>query len=302
MNRCSVGGVGPGLRPVSGPVLSAGCVRAGEDWPDFNGVLVSSGLSAGNYGGEKAIRQCWAAQRGGRAHAQQGGESCHGRDQSSVKQSADPGPWFSGKRLGHWFRAPQLSRISRDTILKTERGNTARRQHQCMRARTQTHSHTDSLSFFFSLSLTHKTHQQLGRGLQPLPYYHSNGISHIWAQMKTLWAATGIFILPVNGSILIVSLCACRTLPPDWVNELQLEVLGASDKHLVILQITGYLHCKCNFIYLCGKGASISAVKTFEFWLIFITSLHPLWNVVQTNGSHMREAARSCKVIAVCSN
>lgn len=32
MNRCSVGGVGPGLRPVSGPVLSAGCVRAGEDW------------------------------------------------------------------------------------------------------------------------------------------------------------------------------------------------------------------------------------------------------------------------------
>ncbi|KAM7389938.1 hypothetical protein PAMP_023882 [Pampus punctatissimus] len=55
MNRCSVGGVGPDLRPISGPVLSAGCVRAGEG---FNGVLVSPGLSTGNYGGEKAIRQC----------------------------------------------------------------------------------------------------------------------------------------------------------------------------------------------------------------------------------------------------
>lgn len=153
MNRCSVGGVGPVFRPVSGPVRDVwGLVRTG--WPDFNGVLVSPGLSTGNYGGEKAIRQCWAAQRGGRAHAQQGGESCHGRDQSSVKRRADPGPWFSGKRLGHWFRAPQLSRISRDTILKTERGNTARRQHQCMRARTQTPSLTVSLSFLFSLSQT----------------------------------------------------------------------------------------------------------------------------------------------------
>ncbi len=127
-------------------------------------VLVSHGLSAGNYGGEKAIRQRWAAQRGGQAHAQQGGESCNGRDQSSVKQSADPGPWFSGKRLGHWFRAPQLSRISRDTILKTEKGNTARRQHQCMRARTQAHTHTltQPLSLFLFLSLTH-THTAAGR-------------------------------------------------------------------------------------------------------------------------------------------
>lgn len=132
-----------------------GLVRS--SWPDFNGVLVSPRLSAGNYGGEKAIKQCWAAQRGGRAHAQQGGESCHGRDQSSVKKSADPGPWFSGKRLGHWFRAPQLSRISRDTILKTERGNTARRQHQCMCARTQTHTQSHSLSFFFSLTHTKPT-------------------------------------------------------------------------------------------------------------------------------------------------
>lgn len=161
MNRCSVCGVGPRLGPVSGPVLLYvldvwGLVRTG--WPDSNSVLVSPGLSAGNYDGEKPIRQCWAAQWGGRAHAQQGGESCHRRDQSSVKQNADPGPWFSGKRLGHWFRAPQLSRISRDTILMTERGNTARRQHQCMRAHTQTHSHTVFLSFFFSLSLSH-THK-----------------------------------------------------------------------------------------------------------------------------------------------
>lgn len=177
-NRCSVGGEWPCRRPISGPALHVwGLVSMG--WPDFIGVLVSPELSAGNYGGEKAIRQRWAAQRGGRAHAQQGGESCYGRDQSSVKQSADPGPWFSGKRLGRWFRAPQLSRISRHTILKTERGNTARRQHQCMRARTPTHAVTQSLSFFLSHCLSHKTHQQLGGGLQPLPYYHSNGISHI---------------------------------------------------------------------------------------------------------------------------
>lgn len=71
--------------------------------------------------------------------------------------------------------------------------------------------------------------------------------------MKTLWAATGIFILPVNGSILIVSLCACRKPPPDLVNELQLEVLGASDKHLVILQITGYLHCEFNLCIYVAK-------------------------------------------------
>lgn len=122
-----------------------GLVRTG--WPDFNSVLVSPGLSAGNYGGEKVIKQRWAAQRGGRAHAQQGGEFCHRRDQSSVKQSTDLGPWFSGKRLGHWFRAPQLSRISRDTILYTEKGNTARRQHQCKCACTQTQSHSLPLSF-----------------------------------------------------------------------------------------------------------------------------------------------------------
>jgi len=146
MNRCSVGGVGPSLGLVSELVLSARCVRAGEDrLARLSCVMVSSGLSTGNYGGEKAIRQCWAAQWGGRAHAQRGGEFFHRRDQSSVKQSADPGPWFSGKSLGHWFRAPQLSRISRDTILKTERGNTARRQHQCMCARSKTHSHTASL-------------------------------------------------------------------------------------------------------------------------------------------------------------
>lgn len=158
MSRCSVGRVGPRLRPVFGPVLQSGLGVGGllgTGWPDFNSVLVSPGLSAGNYDGEKPIRQRWVAQRGGRAHAQQGGESCHRRDQSSVKHNADSGPWFSGKRLGHWFRAPQLSRISRDTILKIERGNTARRQHQCMRAHTQTHSQTVGLLFLFPLSLTH---------------------------------------------------------------------------------------------------------------------------------------------------
>lgn len=126
-------------------------------WIDFNGVLMSPGPNAGNYGGEKVIRQSRATRRGGRAHAQRGEQICHWRDQSSVKQSADLGPWFSGKSLGHWFRALQLSRISRETILKTERGNTARRQHQCMCVSTQTHSHTVSLSFTLALAHTKPT-------------------------------------------------------------------------------------------------------------------------------------------------
>ncbi|KAJ8390567.1 hypothetical protein AAFF_G00101730 [Aldrovandia affinis] len=40
---------------------------------------------------------------GGRAHTQQGGESCHGRDQSGVKQSSDPGTpiqWERGLAAG----------------------------------------------------------------------------------------------------------------------------------------------------------------------------------------------------------
>lgn len=73
MNRCSAGGVEPGLGPVSGLLLNAGCVRR-TGLPDFNGVLSSPLLSTGNYGREKAIRQSGAAQRGGQAHAQQGGE------------------------------------------------------------------------------------------------------------------------------------------------------------------------------------------------------------------------------------
>lgn len=162
------------------------------------------------------------------------------------------------------------------------------------------HTNTQSLSFFYPL--THKTHQQLGGGLQPSPYYHSNGISHIWAQMKTLWIETGIFILPVNGSILIVSLRACRTFPPDWVNELQLKVLTASDKHFVILQITGDQHCKIYLLYLCGNGSSISTVKTFKFLLITARSFGPLWNSMQTNGSHFEKAALLSKGIAVCQN
>lgn len=214
-----------------------GLVRTG--WPDFNVVLVSLRLNAGNYCREKAIRPCWAAQRGGRTHAQQGGESCHRRDQSSVKQSPDPRPQFSGKRLGRWFRAPQLSRISRDTILWTERGNTARRQPQCKRARTQTHALTQSL--LLSFSLTHKKKKQLGGGLQQ-PYYHSNSISHIWAQIKTLW----ICIFPVNRSSLIE-----RLRSKEWFlfpEHVKMKVVGTSDEYHVTWRKWNIINavCKCS--------------------------------------------------------
>ncbi len=46
----------------------------------------------GNYGGEKPISLDPSSTARGRAHTQQGGESCHGEDQSSVKPSADPRP------------------------------------------------------------------------------------------------------------------------------------------------------------------------------------------------------------------
>lgn len=54
-NRCSDGGAGPAFGPVLSAWKCEGLVKPG--WPDFNGVLVSPGLSASNYGGEKAIRQ-----------------------------------------------------------------------------------------------------------------------------------------------------------------------------------------------------------------------------------------------------
>lgn len=90
--------------------------------------------------------------------------------------------------------------------------------------------------------------------------------------MKTLWAATGIFILSVNESILIVSLRAWGTLPPDWVNELQLEMLAASDKHLVSLWVTKYLRREFNLgIYMEKRGLHIYC-KTFTF-LVYLTFL-----------------------------
>lgn len=126
---------------------------------------------------------------GGGAHAQRGGESCRGRDQSSVKPGADPGPWFSGKRLGHRFRAPQLSRISRDTILKAERGEhstEAASMHACTHTNTHTYvrtrTHAASLfpGFLFHFALSHtKPTNSWEEVLQPLPHCHGNGISHI---------------------------------------------------------------------------------------------------------------------------
>lgn len=111
--------------------------------------------------------------------------------------------------------------------------------------------------------------------------------------MKTLWAATGIFILPVNESILIVSLRACRMLPPDWVNELQLEMLGASDEHLVSLWITKYLHCEFNLCIYMAKGVSISAAKPFKFWLILIFLVH--CGIHCKTGSHLEDASLKIK-------
>lgn len=105
----------------------------------------------------------WATQWGGRAFDSD--------NQSSVKRSSDPWvPWFSGKRLGRGFWAAQLSRISSDTILASEKG-TAREQ-----------------SFNVRLGLyEHKTSQQLGRGPEPAPCHHGNVRSQLQIKMETLW-------------------------------------------------------------------------------------------------------------------
>lgn len=96
--------------------------------------------------GRSRLACAWATQQGGRAF--------HSDNQSSVKPSSDPQlPWFSGKRLGRGFRAAQLSWISWDTILASEKG-TAREQ-----------------SFNVCLGLyEHKTSQQLGRGPEFAPW------------------------------------------------------------------------------------------------------------------------------------
>jgi len=120
------------------------------------------------------------------------------------------------------------------------------------------HSVTQPLSFFFSLSLTHKTHQQLGGGPQPLPYYHSNDISHIWAQMKTLRAATEIFILPVNGSILIVSLRVCRTLPPE---------LMSCNWRCLMHQTSILLFCELQDLFFCIRCEDFQILVNRHYFL-----------------------------------
>lgn len=113
--------------------------------------------------GRSRLACAWATQQGGRAF--------HSDDQSSVKRSSDPRlPWFSGKRLGRGFWAAQLSWISWDTILASEKG-TAREQ-----------------SFNVRLGLyEYKTSQQLGRGPEPAPCHHGNNRSQLQIKMKTLW-------------------------------------------------------------------------------------------------------------------
>lgn len=113
--------------------------------------------------GRSRLACAWATQQGGRAF--------HSDNQSSVKRSSDPRlPWFSGKRLGRGFWAAQLSRISWDTILASEKG-TAREQ-----------------SFNVRLGLyEHKTSQQLGRGLESAPCHHGNVRSQLQIKMETLW-------------------------------------------------------------------------------------------------------------------
>lgn len=112
--------------------------------------------------GRSRLACAWATQQGGRA--------IHSDDQSSVKRSSDPLPWFSGKRLGRGFWAAQLSRISWDTILASEKG-TAREQ-----------------SFNVRLGLyEHKTSQQLGRGPESAPCHHGNVRSLLQIKKKTLW-------------------------------------------------------------------------------------------------------------------
>lgn len=125
--------------------------------------------------GRSRLACAWATQRGGR--------DFHSEDQSSVKRSSDPRLHrFSGKRLGRGFWAAQLSRISWDTILASEKG-TAREQ-----------------SFNVRLGLyEHKTSQQLGRGPESAPCHHGNVRSQLQIKMKTLWA---LEFCPFNVALL----------------------------------------------------------------------------------------------------
>lgn len=170
-----------------------------------------------------------------------------------------------------------------------------------MCARTQTHGHTASLFLFLSLSLAHKTHQQLGGGPRPLPYYHSNGISRILAQMKTLWAASEIFILPVNGSILIITLHARETLSPELMScNWRCLVHQTGILSFCELQDLYSANFTCVFMWQMGFHSCCEDFQISVNLHYFLRSTEGL--SAKKNGSHLREAVLSRKVMAVYSN
>lgn len=107
--------------------------------------------------------------------------------------------------------------------LKGEHSTEAASMHVC------THTNTQSPSFFLPSPSCTQNPPTAGRravAIATLPWQRH--ISHLGQNEDTL-CFNRIFILPFNRSILIVFLHACKMVPPDWVNELQLKVLSASD-------------------------------------------------------------------------
>ncbi len=139
----------------------------------------------GNYGGEKPISlDPSSTARGTGPHPAGRGVLPRRRPIKCKAQCRPPALNSVGKGLAGGSEHHNFHGLVETLFWWLKGEHSTRAGLQCARLglHKHTHAHTD------------KTSQQLGRGLQPAPCRHGNGISHIWVKIKTLWAGIGIFI------------------------------------------------------------------------------------------------------------
>lgn len=195
----------------------------GQGWPDFNGLLVSPGLSAGNYGEERQISSSGLPNEGDGPTPSGEGSSATGGTNQVWSRAQTLGLGSVGKALATGSEHCNFHGLV-ETLFWGVKGGT---QHGgSINACVHAHKHTVSLFLLPSLTQNPPTAGRRATAITTLPWQRH--ISHLSQNEDTL-SCNRIFILLFNTSILIVSLGACRTLPPDWVKELQLALLSASD-------------------------------------------------------------------------
>lgn len=137
-------------------------------WPDFNGVCLVQSCMGSLLVITVERRRLGCAERpsegGGPTPSGEGSLTAGGTNQVwSPVQTLGLGS--VGKGLATGSERRNFHGLVETLFWGLKGGNTARRRHQCMRARTQTRTLLHSfLAFFSTRSFAHKTHQQLGGG------------------------------------------------------------------------------------------------------------------------------------------